>query len=75
VSTIYQARARLGAHDRWHPDDSETRATLLADLRLAMAEDQARELAAKAAPLTAAQRARIVAIVLDGGAACTSAKP
>jgi len=59
--SVFEARARLAAHKRHHPDADHS--ALERDLAAARVEEAARRVAADLPPLTAEQRARIGALL------------
>ncbi len=68
MSSWTTERARLAVTIRHHPDDRAAIETARRDLRAARGEDYIRRLVDGAPPLTAEQRARIAAILLDPAA-------
>lgn len=64
MSSRMQARAKLAAYSRHHPDDAEGIADARRELKAAMAEAYVEKLVAEAPPLTVDQLATLTRILV-----------
>lgn len=68
ADNIPKLKSRVGAAQRWHPDDPQTHA-LHVEYRAVSAEEQIRRLVDAAPPLTPEVRARLAVLLLGGAVA------